>query len=88
MEAGLPRGLRIPAEADRVEQTSQRLRERDGVTASEATVGGGTGVTSVTLPDSDRVVDTCATTAGTLAFLRWRYALARSAGVLARFGRG
>jgi hypothetical protein len=57
------------------------------VTAPEATVAGGTGVTGATLPDSDTVVDTCAVTgnAGTLAFLRWRYALERSAGVLARF---
>ena len=70
------------ANADAVNRIGA-TRGRDGVTAPEATVGGGTGVTGVTFPDSDRVVDTGATTAGTLAFLRLRYALARSAGVLA-----
>jgi hypothetical protein len=75
------------ANADAVNRIGA-TRGRDGVTAPEAIVGGVTGVTGVTFPDSDRVVATRAATAGTLAFLRCLYARARSAGVLARVGRG
>ena len=77
------------ASADAVNRIGA-TRGRDGVTAHKATVGGGAGVIGVTMSDSDKVVETCAATGndGTLAFVRCRYDLARSAGVLARFGWG